>query len=100
MRLGALDGSIDIRAFRVKFGLVVGGKEGSIGEEFVPVLLVQSLAEYVVHALAEVGQLARGVDAPDECGIVVCVRIERVAMAVSENLLYVDQLGIFTEDWF
>jgi hypothetical protein len=38
--LYALDGSIDIGAFDIKFGLVVSVEEGGIGEEAVPVLFV------------------------------------------------------------
>ena len=70
MGLCTLDGSVDIRAFDIKFGLVVSVEEGGIGEEFVPVLFVEALAEDVVHALAERGQFAWRVDGLDEGGIV------------------------------
>ena len=100
MGLCALDGSVDVGAFDIKFGLVVGVGKGGIGEEFVPVLSVQILAEDVVHALALFGQLAQRSDRIDEVGPIEGEGVDGVPVAVSEDLLHVDQFGLLRENLF
>ena len=94
----ALDGSVNIGAFDIKFGLVVSVGKGGIGEELVPILFVQVLAEDVVHALALLCQLAQRSDPIDELGPIERERIDGVPVTVPEDLLHVDQLGLLREN--